>query len=138
MSLFADVILPVPFETFTYAVPKEMEGQVVEGSRVLVPLGKTKRYAGIVLRLHDQEPQGVLIKSIMEVLNAEPIVTPSQFRFWQWIANYYMAPLGDVYKAAFPGILKKVDKKTKTKSNLQFGVAKTKTCHSDGELPLLS
>ena len=138
MSLFADVILPVPFETFTYAVPKEMEGQVVEGSRVLVPLGKTKRYAGIVLRLHDQEPQGVLIKSIMEVLNAEPIVTPSQFRFWQWIANYYMAPLGDVYKAAFPGILKKVDKKTKTNTNLQLGVAKAKTCHSDGELPLLS
>jgi primosomal protein N' (replication factor Y) len=74
----------------------------------------------------------------MEVLNAVPIVTPSQFRFWQWIANYYLAPLGDVYKAAFPGILKKVDKKTKTKTNLQLGVAKTNTCHWDGELPSLS
>ncbi|MBR2193211.1 MAG: primosomal protein N' [Bacteroidaceae bacterium] len=107
MGLFADVILPVPFETFTYAVPTEMEQQVVEGSRVLVQLGKTKTYAGIVLRLHAQPPADVQIKSIMQVLDAEPIVTQSQFRFWQWIATYYLSPLGDVYKAAFPGILKK-------------------------------
>ena len=107
MGLFADVILPVPFETFTYAVPTEMEQQVVEGSRVLVQLGKTKTYAGIVLRLHAQPPADVQIKSIMQVLDAEPIVTQGQFRFWQWIATYYLSPLGDVYKAAFPGILKK-------------------------------
>ena len=121
MGLFADVILPVPFETFTYAVPKEMEQQVVEGSRVLVQLGKTKTYAGIVLRLHEQPPADVQIKSIMQVLDAEPIVTQSQFRFWQWIATYYLAPLGDVYKAAFPGILKKAPtggrKRKNTKKN---------------------
>lgn len=45
---FADVILPVPFETFTYIVPPEMEGRVGEGSHVLVTLGKSKHYAGVV------------------------------------------------------------------------------------------
>lgn len=113
--MFADIVLPVPFESFTYAVPSEMEGRVGMGWRVLVELGKSKRYAGVVLRLHDEAPQGVSVKTILEVLDDEPLVTSQQLSFWQWMATYYMAPLGDVYKAAFPGSMKN-EKKTRRPS----------------------
>ncbi len=109
--MFADVILPVPFESFTYAVPPEMEGGVGEGSRVLVGLGETRQYAGIVLRLKREEPRAAdgtfVVKPILALLDAMPVATHRQLAFWQWLSDYYLSPLGDVYKAAFPGILKK-------------------------------
>lgn len=103
---FADVILPVPFETFTYIVPDALSAGLVRGSRVVVPLGKNKHYAGIVARLHTQQPADVQLKEIERVADAQPVVNEQQFQFWQWIADYYMSPLGDVYKAAFPSRLK--------------------------------
>lgn len=106
---FADILLPVPFNAFTYRVPPAWETQLSVGSRVLVQLGKSKEYAGIVLRLHDQEPQGVELKELLAVLDTAPMVTPAQLTFWHWLSDYYMAPLGDVYKAAMPGLLKKDD-----------------------------
>ena len=109
---FADVILPVPFETFTYIVPPEMEGRVGEGSHVLVSLGKSKHYAGVVQCVHQNEPQGVVLKPIEQLLSDQPVVTRNQLDFWRWMAAYYMAPLGDVYKAAFPGSMKKEKKRT--------------------------
>ncbi len=109
--LYADVILPVPFETFTYAVPPEMEGRLGEGSHVLVTLGKSKHYAGVVLCVHQNEPQGVVVKPIEQLLSEEPVVTRNQLDFWRWMAAYYMSPLGDVYKAAFPGSMKKEKKR---------------------------
>lgn len=112
--MFADILLPVPFESFTYAVPVSMESGIRVGSRVLVELGKTKKYAGIVLRLHNTQPVGVSIKPIIDVLDADPIVTDHQLTFWHWIADYYLSPLGDVYKAAFPGSMKK-EKTTRQK-----------------------
>ncbi len=115
---YADVILPVPFEAFTYEVPPEMEPTVGEGFRVLVELGKSKRYAGIVLRLHNERPaRDVLLKPLLQVLDPKPMATPLQVAFWQWIANYYMAPVGDVYKAAFPGLLKKESTQQTTSRN---------------------
>ena len=108
---FADVILPVPFETFTYVVPPEMEGRVGEGSHVLVALGKSKHYAGVVQCVHANPPKDVVLKPIEQLLSDGPIVTHSQLDFWQWMAAYYMAPLGDVYKAAFPGSMKKEKKR---------------------------
>lgn len=106
---FADILLPVPFPPFTYRVPPEWEATLCVGSRVLVQLGKKKEYAGIVMRLHDEEPQGIELKDLIGVLDAEPMVTSAQLQFWHWLSDYYMAPLGDVYKAAMPGLLKKDD-----------------------------
>jgi len=106
---YADVVLPVPFETFTYVVPSALHGCLEVGSRVLVQLGKSKQYAGIVLRIHGQKPEGVALKEIQEVLDERSIVLPSQLAFWHWLSDYYMTPLGDVYKAALPGLLKKDD-----------------------------
>lgn len=107
--MFADIILPIPFDSFTYLVPPAMEARVMRGCRVVVPLGKNKIYTGVVARTHNNAPQGVEIKAIMEVLDEQPVVNEQQFAFWQWIANYYLSPIGDVMKAALPGAMKPKD-----------------------------
>ena len=106
---YADVILPVPLHaTFTYAIPEGMV-VVVEGVRVLVPFGRGTKYVGLVCRVHDQQPQDYAVKDIEAVMDVAPIVTSSQLKLWQWIGNYYLSPIGDVYKAALPGGLKAED-----------------------------
>ena len=91
---------------FTYAVPAAMQDEVTAGKRVLVPFGKNKTHVGIVARLHDQPPQGYDVKPVMQVLDVSPILLPAQLKQWQWIADYYMSPIGEVYKAALPAGLK--------------------------------
>lgn len=109
---YADIILPLPLEGyFTYTVPDALAARVKVGSRVRVPLGKTKRYTGIVAALHDTLPTGVKVgkdglKSVAEVMDDSPVLLPQQLRLWQWIADYYLSPIGDVYKAALPAGLK--------------------------------
>ena len=106
--MFADIILPVPLQgMFTYAVPEAMAARV--GCRVLVQFGRTKNYVGIVARLHDVKPEGYEVKAIQQLLDSEPIVTEQQLRLWQWMSDYYMSPIGDVYKAALPSGLKAED-----------------------------
>ncbi|MDO5482872.1 MAG: primosomal protein N' [Bacteroidaceae bacterium] len=109
--MLADVTLPIAFDSFTYLIPKELEDRVMRGCRVVVPLGKSKIYTGVVLCTHSNTPQGVELKAIMEVLDEQPVVNEQQFRFWQWIASYYICPLGDVMKAALPGAMKPKDEK---------------------------
>ena len=77
--------------------------------RVLVPFGRSKTYLGIVARLHDERPQGYEVKSVAQLMDSEPIITPQQLQLWQWIADYYLAPIGDVYKAALLAGLKAED-----------------------------
>ena len=83
-----------------------MRGRVAVGVRVFVPFGKNKNYVGVVARLHDQPPQGYEVKPIMQCMDDAPILLPDQLKFWQWIADYYMSPIGEVYKAALPAGLK--------------------------------
>ena len=107
---YADLILPVPLQgTFTYSVPALMQASVKVGVRVLVTFGRNKTYLGIVDRLHDDPPQGYEVKSISQQIDAEPIVTEQQLRLWHWIADYYLSPIGEVYKAALPAGLKAED-----------------------------
>ena len=73
---------------------------------MLVPFGKNKTYVGIVVRLHDQPPKDYEVKSVMQVLDSSPILLPAQLKQWQWISDYYMSPIGEVYKAALPAGLK--------------------------------
>ena len=86
-----------------------MQSAVRVGMRVLVPFGRSKTYLGIVARLHDERPQGYEVKSVAQLMDSEPIITPQQLQLWQWIADYYLAPIGDVYKAALPAGLKAED-----------------------------
>ena len=104
---FADVILPLPLDgLFTYAVPQKMEGRVRRGMRVLVPFGRSKSYVGIVARLHDKKPEDYAVKPITLMMDDRPVLLESQLKLWEWIADYYMSPIGDVMKAALPAGLK--------------------------------
>ena len=105
---YADVILPVPLTgLFTYSVPEGMAVSI--GVRVLVAFGRSKKYMGIVAGLHNNKPEGYEVKPIAQVMDAEPIVTDNQLKLWNWIADYYMSPIGEVYKAALPSGLKAED-----------------------------
>lgn len=107
--IYVEVILPLPLEgTFTYAVPDSMEAGAAEGTRVLVPLGKSKTYTGIVIRRHRERPD-FEVKEVMAVLDERPMVLPGQLKLWEWIADYYLSPLGEIYKAALPSGLKAED-----------------------------
>ena len=107
---YADIILPLPLNGyFTYAVPAAMQNSMVSGMRVLVPFGRNKFYVGIVARLHEQKPDGYVVKDIAQVIDQTPVLLESQFRLWKWIADYYMSPIGEVYKAALPAGLKAED-----------------------------
>ncbi len=100
MPLYADVLLPLPLDNaYTYALPEQIAHLVQVGSRVIVPFGNRKFYSAVVLRLHQQKPD-YNVKEVMELLDAQPVVLSGQMRLWQWIADYYLCTLGEVYKAA--------------------------------------
>lgn len=103
---YVDVILPLPLEgTFTYSAPEPMVAQVRMGVRVLVPLGRSKTYTAMAVRLHSEKPE-FETRPIIQVIDAEPVLIEQQLRLWQWISTYYMSPIGDVFKAALPAGLK--------------------------------
>ena len=100
---YIDVILPIPLkQTFTYSVNKDEAGFLKQGHRVAVPFGKSKVYTAIVYQVHDQAPEGYKTKSIDQILDQTPIITPQQIKHWQWMASYYMCTLGEIIKAALP------------------------------------
>jgi len=75
------------------------------GVRVLVPLGRSKTYTAMAVRLHSEKPE-FETRPIIQVIDAEPVLIEQQLRLWQWISTYYMSPIGDVFKAALPAGLK--------------------------------
>lgn len=102
---YVDVVLPLPLEDrFTYSVPPSLEPGLMPGMRVTVDFRRKKTMA-LVASVHEVDPQ-FECKDILGVPDAVPVVTPRQFGLWQWIADYYMAPFGEVYNVALPGGLK--------------------------------
>lgn len=118
---YANIILPLPLDGyFTYGVPDALASRVQNGMRVTVPFGKSKTYVGIVAEypvdvpkpakeVAQQGKKKIEYKNIADVLDDSPILLPQQLRLWKWIADYYMSPIGDVYKAALPSGLKAED-----------------------------
>jgi primosomal protein N' (replication factor Y) (superfamily II helicase) len=105
--LFAEIIIPLALpKNYTWSVPAHMLDQVKEGVRVEVVLGKNKKYAGIVKRLHEKAPDVFEAKDILNILDAEPIVFDKQLRLWEWIAKYYLCSEGEVMAAALPAHFK--------------------------------
>lgn len=103
ITLFAEVILPLSLQkNYTYGIPKEFEESVAVGKRVEIQFGQRKIYAGLIKRLHHDEPKEYKIKPIISVLDAEPIVSETQLKFWEWMADYYLCSEGDVMNAALP------------------------------------
>ncbi len=107
---YVDVIVPLPLPgMFTYSVPDGMEGEIVFGKRLLVPFGTSKKYVAMAVKVHDDQPE-FECKPVEQVLDSSPILLDEQFRLWQWISEYYLSPLGDVFNAAFPAGLKSMER----------------------------
>ena len=101
---FCNVALPVPLRTtFTYAIPEALQGTVQPGSRVLVPFRK-KTMVGVVVEMAESAPQGTKIREITSVLDFVPALTPKQIELAHWIAAYYLAPVGEVFRAMLPPV----------------------------------
>src|ERR1700730_8370945 len=99
MPEFCDVALPVPLDTaFTYRLPDGM--QPVVGGRVLVPF-RQRRMSGVVTALHDRTPK-VQAKNVFSVLDVSPVLDKQLVQLGKWIADYYLAPLGEVYRTMLP------------------------------------
>jgi primosomal protein N' (replication factor Y) len=104
MPLFCDVALAVPLDAaFTYAIPAGMEPVV--GGRVLVPF-RQQRMSGIVVGLHDRFPEignaQVKIKKVIEAIDLSPVLDDNLLKLGKWIADYYLAPLGEVFRTMLP------------------------------------
>jgi len=105
-TLFADILLPLPIKgTFTYRIPFELNEFVKVGQRVAVQFGRKKIYSGLIKNLHSIVPE-YTPKYILHLLDEEPVVNSIQFKFWQWISNYYLSAEGDVMNAALPSAFK--------------------------------
>lgn len=106
---YVEVILPLPIDgTFTYAVGDVWSSKIKPGVRLLVPLGKSKRYIAVAVCMTDQKPD-FDVKEIVAVLDDNPVILPNQLKLWHWISNYYLSSLGDIFKAALPSGLKTQD-----------------------------
>jgi primosomal protein N' (replication factor Y) (superfamily II helicase) len=101
---FCNVALAVPLRTtFTYAVPEALRGTVQPGSRVLVPFRK-KAMVGVVVELAESAPHGTKIREFTRVIDLVPALTPKLIELAQWIAGYYLAPVGEVFRAMLPPV----------------------------------
>jgi len=108
ITLFADVILPLPVPgTFTYRIPFELNEHVKCGQRVVVQFGRKKIYTALIRKIHEQVP-AYAPKYILSILDENPIINETQFKFWEWLASYYMSTLGEVMNVALPQGLKLV------------------------------
>jgi len=103
---YAELIFPLSVAgTFTYAIPEELVPDLKVGCRVEVEFGKKKHYAALVKAIHDT-PAWTKTKSILAIIDQEPIVSSIQLEFWEWLSTYYVCSLGEVMTAALPSIFK--------------------------------
>ena len=101
-ELFCNVALAVPLRTtFTYAVPEQLRAAVQPGVRVLVPF-RQKSLVGVVVDLPERAPEKTKIREISKVLDVIPALTPALIELGHWIAGYYLAPAGEVFRAMLP------------------------------------
>ena len=106
-TYFVDVILPLAIgKTYTYRVPKQLDGSVEVGKRVVVQFGKTKIYSAIIHAIHEKAPERYEAKYILDVLDEKIVVKAEQLALWEWISDYYLCQLGEVMQAALPSALK--------------------------------
>jgi primosomal protein N' (replication factor Y) len=104
---FADVIVPLPVPgLFTYRIPRDLQDAVKPGCRVVVHFGKRKIMAALVREVHSRIPELITPKYIIDLLDDQPVVTPVQFQFWDWISDYYVCHAGELMAAALPSALR--------------------------------
>ncbi len=119
--LFAEIIIPLALpRNYTWQVPDHLVETARPGCRVEVNLGKSKKYAGIIKRLHHEKPELFEPKEILNVLDVEPVVFEEQLKLWEWMAAYYMCSEGEVMAAALPAHFK-LSSETILVYNEEFG-----------------
>ncbi|MBW8875591.1 MAG: primosomal protein N' [Acidobacteria bacterium] len=105
MELFADVALPIPLpDPLTYEIPPAWASQAVTGVRTRVTMGR-RRLTGVIVGVHQRRPEGVAIRPIEEVLDRAPVLTADLLELARFVADYYMAPLGEVVRSMLPSDL---------------------------------
>jgi len=106
-DMYAEIIIPLALpKNYTWSVPDHLKEQLHPGCRVEVNLGKNKKYAGIVKKIHNEKPDFFEAKDILNVLDVEPVVFEEQLKLWEWMASYYMCSEGEVMAAALPAHFK--------------------------------
>src|SRR6202049_4322179 len=101
---FCNVALAVPLRTtFTYAVPEQLRDAMQPGARVLVPF-RQKSLVGVVVDLPERAPEKAKIREITKVLDVIPALTPPLIELGHWIAGYFLAPVGEVFRAMLPPV----------------------------------
>jgi primosomal protein N' (replication factor Y) len=140
---FCNVALAVPLRTtFTYAVPEPLRAAVQPGVRVLVPFRK-RSLVGVVVDLPERAPEKAKIREISKVLDVIPALTPTLIELGHWIAGYYLAPAGEVFRAMLPPVteLRTQQQITITAAGRQFVDSTSSTLGAEfdaGEIALLS
>lgn len=120
-SVYAEVIIPLALpQNYTWRVPEHLQSLASIGCRVEVNLGKQKKYAGIIKRIHSDKPEFFDPKDILNVLDAEPVVYAEQLKLWEWMAGYYMCSEGEVMAAGLPAHFK-LSSETIVVYNEEFG-----------------
>jgi len=106
-GMYAEIIIPLALpKNYTWIVPDHLAIQVQVGCRVEVSLGKNKKYAGLIKRIHHDKPAFFEPKEILNVLDTEPVVYEEQLKLWEWMASYYLCSEGEVMAAALPAHFK--------------------------------
>ncbi|MCQ2306057.1 MAG: primosomal protein N' [Bacteroidales bacterium] len=106
-TYFASIILPIPVPgTFSYRVPFELNDVVKVGQRAVVQFGKSKIMSGLISDISEQVPDCENVKYITDVIDEFPVVNQIQFKFWNWICDYYLCQIGEVMQAALPSAMK--------------------------------
>lgn len=106
-GIYVDIIIPLAIPgTYTYHVPEELVGKLAFGMRVEIQFAKNKRYSSVVVGIHHRAPEGYKTKPILSIIDETPVVTITQWKLWQWMANYYACTPGEVMQAALPANLK--------------------------------
>jgi primosomal protein N' (replication factor Y) (superfamily II helicase) len=99
---YCEVALPVPLRsTFTYAVPVSLNGEPLVGRRVVVPFGR-RAMTGVALAESDRPPDVPRIREIAEVMDSLPALPPKLIELGYWISRYYLAPIGEAFRAMLP------------------------------------
>ena len=102
--IYAEVAVPVPLPSLTYEVPAAWKFQARPGARARVRVGR-RRLTGVIVRVHDQKPEGLDLRPVEEILDIEPVVTEELLELARFVADYYMAPLGEVLRTILPSNL---------------------------------
>ncbi len=103
MHYFLDVVLPIPLERlFTYKISEQEADFLKVGMRVAVPFGKSKIYTALAYNVHQVAPEVYEAKEIYQILDEKPLINTFQLKHWEWIAQYYMCTLGEVFRSALP------------------------------------